>query len=218
MRILLTGANGFIGRRVLEALRGREHHVIAHGRSAPEESGGAAEQIASDLLEAGAPEALARAARPDVLVHLAWTVEHGRFWTDPRNEAWADASLRLARACAQAGARRIVATGTCYEYDWPADADCEERATRLATHTPYDSAKARCRAMIGAWAQEAGVEFAWARLFHLYGPGEHPERLVASVARALARGEPALCGSGAGLRDFMDSREASRRSRLAAPR
>jgi hypothetical protein len=101
-----------------------------------------------------------------------------------------------------------VATGTCYEYAWPDDADCLERATPLATHTPYDFAKARCRAMIGAWAQAAGVEFAWARLFHLYGPGEHPERLVASVARALARGEPALCGSGAALRDFMDSREA----------
>ncbi len=64
MRILLTGANGFIGRRVLEALRGGEHHVIAHGRSAPEDTRGAAERIASDLLEEGAPEALAHAARP----------------------------------------------------------------------------------------------------------------------------------------------------------
>jgi len=139
MRILITGANGFIGRRVLEALLGRGHQVIAHGRRAVDGSSGV-ERVASDLLEAGAPEALAREARADVLVHLAWTVEHGRFWTDPRNDAWADVSLRLARACAQAGARRIVATGTCYEYDWPHDADCVENATPLAAHTPYDAA------------------------------------------------------------------------------
>jgi nucleoside-diphosphate-sugar epimerase len=55
---------------------------------------------------------------------------------------------------------------------------------------------------------QAGLSFAWARMFFLYGPDEAPNRLVASIARALVRGEPALSSSGRAIRDFMDTRDA----------
>jgi nucleoside-diphosphate-sugar epimerase len=50
------------------------------------------------------------------------------------------------------------------------------------------------------------VQVAWARLFHLFGPGEHPDRLVPSVARALIGGREARVASGRPVRDFASTR------------
>jgi len=57
--------------------------------------------------------------------------------------------------------------------------------------------------MLGQWSKQTGSSSAWGRIFHLYGPGEHPSRLVASVVRALLRGEPALCSDGRQVLDFL---------------
>ena len=162
----------------------------------------------ADLLSQDAAPRLIEAAAPDAILHLAWCVEPGRFWTDPANLDWVGASLRLARAGAEGGVRRFVGVGTCYEYDWPADAPCVEATTPLAAHTLYDAAKTGTAAILRRYFAGVGVEFAWARLFHLYGPGEDSRRFVPSVARALARGEPARCTRGLPIRDFLDVRDA----------
>ncbi len=207
MRVLLTGGGGFLGRPARAALRARGYEVIAAGRSPPAGSA-PRDWRACDLLAAGEADRVARECRPDMLVHLAWTSQPGKFWTDPVNAQWAEASLRLVRACAEVGARRICVAGTSYEYDWPADGDCGEENTPLARHTPYDTAKADLRVALSSFAGDGKISLAWARLFYSFGPDEHPDRLVASVARALVAGKPALCSSGRVVRDFMDSRDA----------
>jgi nucleoside-diphosphate-sugar epimerase len=44
---------------------------------------------------------------------------------------------------------------------------------------------------------------AWARVFHLFGPGEDPSRLVPTVAASLARGEPIDVTAGEQMRDYL---------------
>jgi nucleoside-diphosphate-sugar epimerase len=203
-RALVTGGSGFVGRPTVIALveRGWEVHVATGGGVAPQ-----ATAHRFDLLREDAGE-LVRAIAPDAILHLAWRVEPGKFWTDPANLDWVAASLRLARAAAEGGVRRFVGVGTCYEYDWPADAPCVEGVTPLAAHTLYDTTKAALAAILRRYFADAGVGFAWARLFYLFGPGEDARRFVPSVARALARGEPARCTRGVAVRDFLDVRDA----------
>ena len=55
------------------------------------------------------------------------------------------------------------------------------------------------------------VEFAWCRLFYLYGEGEDARRLVPYIRQQLHKGEPAELTSGKQIRDFMDVSEAGRR-------
>jgi nucleoside-diphosphate-sugar epimerase len=207
MRVLLTGASGFVGRATIPGLvrRGAEVHAVSRRKLDRKE---VKQWHRADLLEPGTAAAIVRQIRPDVILHLAWMVEHGSFWTSPLNLDWIAASLALARAGADAGVKRIVGVGTCFEYEFPANGDCDEEGTPLRPTTLYGVAKDATRRVLQAFSSEADLSFAWGRLFYLYGPGEAPERLVASVARALAAGKPAPCASGRPVRDFMDVRDA----------
>ncbi|WP_270934072.1 NAD-dependent epimerase/dehydratase family protein [Falsiroseomonas oryzae] len=207
-RLLLTGATGFVGRALVGPLQalGFELHAVTHG-DPPAIAGPRWHR--ADLLDEGAARALVRDLRPALLVHAAWYVVHGRFWTAPENEAWLEASDGLAAAFAEAGGRRFLGIGTCAEY---ADADGGDDAPwpetrRIAPATPYGRAKAGLARRLAALAERrAGFSVAWARLFHLFGEGEHPDRLVPSVALALAEGREARCASGRPVRDFASTR------------
>ncbi len=160
-----------------------------------------------------AMRATLRAVRPSHVLHLAWYVEHGRFWAAPENLDWVSATLSLARAAAEAGVTRFVGTGTCIEYDWSDQEGAQPPGLRkesdtLAPTFLYGEAKAACFRLLSAAAPGLGLSFAWGRLFHLFGPGENPARLVASLIAAMRAGKTAEIGSGRQLRDFMATQDA----------
>jgi nucleoside-diphosphate-sugar epimerase len=200
-RGLVTGATGFIGRHTLTRLAERGFEVHAVARSAPADRSEATWHT-TDLLEPGAPESLVRATRPSHLLHLAWFATPGEFWSSPENNRWLEESTNLIRAFAAAGGERVVVAGTCAEYDWGSGL-CVEGETRLEPATLYGRCKHLLHERTVEIAREAGIAAAWGRSFFVYGPGEHPNRLVASVIRSLMRGEEARCTHGQHVRDFL---------------
>jgi nucleoside-diphosphate-sugar epimerase len=157
----------------------------------------------ADLLDPGSTTALMLEVRPTHLLHLAWYTRPGAFWTSLENLDWVRASLGLLRMFGESGGQRAVLAGTCAEYSWQRDTHCVEQETVTRPATLYGAAKHGLHVVAAAWARQTGVAFAWGRVFHLYGPHEHPDRLVSSVACALLRGEEALCTHGRQLRDFL---------------
>ena len=211
--ILLTGAAGFVGRQVLRALRERGCRVRPVVRAGKQETlarDAALETIvASPDIFAENADWWARACRDvDTVIHAAWYAEPGQYLQSPKNQECLSGTLRLAEGAVQAGVRRFVGIGTCFEYDL--DAGRLSIETPLKPATPYAQAKVDAFNALSAALPRQGVVFAWCRLFYLYGEGEDSRRLVSYVRGRLQAGEPAELSSGSQVRDFLDVREAAR--------
>lgn len=201
-RILLTGATGFIGRALLDRLLADGHDVLAlYGRHAPELSHPRLEWRRLELLGAKEDE-LGLAFADEGLshcVHTAWYTDHADYLVHEVNREWVTASLRLRDAFAAAGGRRFVGLGTCIEYDADAEGPYREEATPLRADTLYGQCK---ETLFHALAARGG-DFAWARIFFVYGPGDRAGRLVPYVLSSFARGETAGPKTGGLRRDYI---------------
>lgn len=201
VRILVTGATGFVGRHVVPRLltAGYEVHAVS---SRATQTVPCLFPITADLLKPGEVERVVDAVRPELLLHLAWYAKHGSFWAAPENFAWADATARLLRAFHEMGGQRAVFAGTCAEYDWD-HGYCVEGLTPTRPRTLYGKCKDATRQYVQDYCESRGLSYAWGRIFFPYGPGEPPGRLLPSVLRALMRNEPVRCSHGRQLRDFL---------------
>jgi nucleoside-diphosphate-sugar epimerase len=208
-RVLVTGASGFIGRNVLAPLvaHGFDVHAVSRRPLLSLESPAAVCWHAHDLLDPVATRLLVERIQPSHLLHLAWYAEPGKYWSSPLNLDWVAASLQLLRAFHEFGGRRATFAGTCAEYAWGGDGLLNEATSPLEPASLYGASKKALHQLTASFAATAGLSTAWGRVFLLYGPHEHPARLVASVARALIRGEPAETSTGDQRRDFLHSED-----------
>jgi nucleoside-diphosphate-sugar epimerase len=201
-RIVLTGATGFIGTQVLDELmrRGAEIHAFSRRPPEPERRAGLVWHRAD--LVATVPTALLEAIRPSHCLHLAWEATPGRYRTARENYDWAASTLRLARAFYGAGGQSFTMAGSCAEYA-PSPEFCDESSTPLADDCAYAVCKVETARLVAALARDAAARFACGRIFYIYGPGEPPGKLVATLCRGLAGGQAVPLTSGADVVDYI---------------
>lgn len=201
-RVLVTGASGFIGRYVLPLLVEDGCDVIAISRHAPASEEEGVSWLTGDLLDEDDCRRLIRQAGAEVLLHLAWYAEHGKFWASPENFAWVRASLILLDEFSARGGKRMVVAGTCAEYDWRYGY-CVEDVTPTESGSVYGQCKDATRRLVQAYAGSRGLQWAWGRIFFPFGFGEPANRLLPSVIHALLNGETVRCSHGRQYRDFL---------------
>jgi len=216
-RVLVTGAGGFIGRHSLEPLRAAGYNVHAVFSNEPNH----AKEIAgvkahrADLLDPAAIDSLIQAVRPTHLLHFAWIATPGHYWNSAENYRWLEASQHLLRSFKEGGGIRAVMAGSCAEYDWSRVDICHERTSPLADASGAAvGVYAKCKIAMQRALEEFGrahdLSSAWGRLFFQFGPGEHPQRLVASVIIDLLSGREALCSHGRQIRSFLHAADVGR--------
>ena len=206
-RLLFTGAGGFIGRRAVPYLleRGFEVHAVD---VRPNDVAGCTVHTAN-LLDPSDIKRVISTVRPTHLLHLAWYVEHGKFWTSPDNTRWVEASIALLREFANHAGWRVVTAGTCAEYETGHEV-CAEDETPCRPATLYGACKYALSVLQAAMCRQMDVSSAWARVFFLYGPGEPERKLVSSVITSLLRGETAATTHGRQIRDFLHVEDVAR--------
>ena len=212
--ILLTGATGFVGRQVLHELARRNCRVrlvIREGSEGKVVPSAAVEKIVTtpDIWSESTAWWTDACRGVDTGIHAAWYVEPGQYLYSPKNTVCRAGTLRLAHGAIDAKIRRLVGVGTCFEYDLSAGYLSVE--TQLKPATPYAIAKADTFRQLAQLLPRQGIEFAWCRLFYLYGEGEDRRRLMPYLREKLAAGEPADLGSGEQVRDYLDVRDAARK-------
>lgn len=199
MRVLLTGATGFLGRHALRALHRHGFDVVVVGRTQPVET---AVWIEADLLSITDFRPLMQQAQATHLLHFAWYAEHGAYWTSSLNLRWTDATVRLVEAFCGAGGQQVVIAGTCAEYDWT-HGYCREDHTPLNPATLYGIAKDATRRLVNAVCQQHEVPCVWGRIFLPYGQGESVRRLIPSLIEVFRGGRAPFGVNATACRDFL---------------
>lgn len=206
MRVLLTGASGFIGSQVARLVLAERHRLTALVRPGSslhrlDGLGERLELLEGDLNRAASLEEQLRADVPDVCLHLAWYAEPGGkcLWAD-ENLDCLTGSLAFVRALRKAGCPRLIIAGTSVEYDTSTGYLTEASPIRPANL--YAAAKHSLFLTASNFDRRAGFEVAAARIFSVYGPWEDPRRLVPYVISKLLAGEACELTRGEQIRDY----------------
>ena len=205
MKVMLTGATGFVGRYLARELERQEIEYVSLQRGM--KSSDRAIQI--NLLDTNELEILFQKFKHTHLVHVAWYAEHGKYWNSELNLQWVLATNRLVEAFCSSGGQHVVITGTCAEYDWT-NGYCIEDVTPLNPRSLYGICKDTTRRVIELVVEKHGVSMSWARVFFPYGPGESSQRLIPSLFKAF-KGEILPFGVNAcSYRDLIHVEDAAR--------
>lgn len=201
-RVLVTGASGFVGQRCVHFLLKQGLDVVAAGRSSLQVSNPRLETLQVDLLDAERTRRAMERIQPTHLIHSAWQPVHGDVMASSQNWKWLKASIELVEMFRELGGSRAAVIGSCAEYDWRYGV-CRQDLTPLMAGSLYGAAKNALRNSLEVFAKSSGLSLVWPRPFFIYGPGEHPTRLVAHVVQALLEGRPAEISHGRQIRDYL---------------
>jgi len=203
-KVLLTGANGFIGRHTIPFLTklGYEVHAICYPDNSDLSEGKNIFLHRCNLLNMEEQKQLLIEVKPTHLLHFAWYAVPGKYWTSLENIRWVQTSLELLMNFTSQGGKRAVLAGTCAEYDWNYGY-CSEGITPTRPQTLYGTCKNSLQEILSQFSKQTGISSAWGRIFFLYGPYEAKTRLIPSVITSLLQGLPARCTDGNQIRDFL---------------
>ncbi len=201
-RVIVSGANGFIGCHTLPLLvnAGFEVHALNWLGEAAQVEGVSWHKV--DLMDHSAVDTLLHNLQVTHLLHLAWYTEHGKFWHAAENLQWVACSLNLLKCFVGLGGKRVLMAGSCAEYDW-SKGHCFEQSTECLPASLYGTSKHALHQIAQAYCAQSNISFAWGRIFFLYGSGEAASRFVPTVINGMLRQEKVPCSDGTQLRDFM---------------
>jgi nucleoside-diphosphate-sugar epimerase len=206
MTSLVTGANGFIGRRLVERLLRDDANVVVlvrPGRRLPEAWRSRVDVVAcADWSEPGLRRAIADRSF-DVMFHLAaYGINPADRDIDQLLHLNVAVPATLVRLCQARGARLVMA-GTFSEYLPPALPTPLDEQAPLETTRVYGASKAAGGLMARAVATTLGVDLRILRFFHVYGPGEAEHRLLPSLLSGLSQRRRVALSAGTQIRDFV---------------
>ena len=182
-RILLTGADGFVGRALGERLRNAGAAVFA--ARGPGALGGV--DLSVDA------QRVVREADPEIVVHLAGLSSVGSSLNDP-SALWDNVRMTdaLARALRGRGRPvRLLFASTAEVYGASFNAGVVDEDSALVPLNAYGRSKVACEYLLRDAASDA-LRVTALRLFNHSGPGQSDRFVLPSLARQIARLEAGL--------------------------
>ncbi|HSS38769.1 MAG TPA: NAD-dependent epimerase/dehydratase family protein [Polyangia bacterium] len=218
MRILVTGAAGFIGSHLCERLCARGDQVLGLDNFDPFYPRAVKERnltglradprftlIEGDLREAATLAQAFDRAQPEVVVHLAALAGVRPSLMDPAR--YADVNVtgtqRVVDALRAAGARRLVFASSSSVYGLDSEPPFKESDSCLKPVSPYASTKRSGELLLFTAHHLYSLDVTCLRFFTVFGPRQRPDLAIHKFARRIAAGQAIeLYGDGTTSRDY----------------
>jgi dTDP-6-deoxy-L-talose 4-dehydrogenase (NAD+) len=209
MKILVTGATGFIGYHVIHYLLDNKFEIIATSSSRERAKNkdwfnqvSFIEQIIGIKTE---ENLFQKFGQPDILIHLSW-----EGLPDYKNlihvEKVLPAHYAFLENMIRNGLSNLTVTGTCFEYGMKTG--CFTETMTPEPGNPYARAKDELRKQLEDLQAVHSFSFKWVRLFYMYGKGQNPGSVLALLDSALSRGDEIFNMSGGQqVRDYLPVEE-----------
>ncbi len=225
MRVLVTGAGGFVGGHLVAFLRAEQPEAEVFGIVQPRGgitwgSGAGMTALEADLDDAAATAAVVEAVRPERIVHLAGQSSPQHSWLDPGGTLRTNVMgiVHVLDGARRAGLRpAVLVVGSAEEYGRaPAEELPLRETTPLRPGSPYAVSKTAQAALAALYGPAGGMKVVLTRTFHHTGPGRGEAFAESSFARQIAEIEAGLrppllkVGNLEAVRDFTDVRDVVR--------
>lgn len=209
MKIIVTGANGFIGRHLLPLLIDEGHEVIAVVRSKKNliNCGGRCQFVELDIADINSHKFM-MLKQADTLIHLAWGYL-SNYRTLQHIETELPVHYQFIKKIISLGVMNISVVGTCFEYGMQSGELSESLATQ--PDNPYGFAKDTLRKQLGFFRIKYDFNLTWMRLFYMYGDDQPANTLYSQLRAAVNKGEQVFNMSGGEqLRDYLHINEVAK--------
>ena len=205
MKILVTGASGFIGNHVVKELLKKGIHVVASSQNQEKAQNMSWFQQVEYVQQAiGTPlsnEFKSAILNVDVCIHLAWD-GLSDFRSELHTSTYLSNHFEFLKELIELGIPKISAVGTCLEYGLQEGELSEEIET--APIIAYGIGKNQLRKQLQALQNEYPFELDWIRLFYMYGEGQHPKSILPQLRTAIASGDKIFnMSQGDQVRDYL---------------
>ncbi len=206
MKLLVSGATGFIGNYIIkELLKCTDIEVIATSldpitKVKNKEWFKAVKYKARDLNEVK-ENYFTFFENPDLLIHLSWQglPNYNELFHIERNLY---TNYNFIKNMIENGLRNLTVIGTCLEYGMQEGSLSEEMPTNPIT--AYGLGKDTLRKFIKELKKKYEFTFKWIRLFYIYGRGQSPKSIISQLDQALKNNEEVFnMSKGDQLRDYL---------------
>jgi UDP-glucose 4-epimerase len=193
VKLLITGAGGFVGSAIVRVALARGHEVTVLSRpdSSQRRLADVATRVRIALLRTTSPLGLREVVSdhaPDAVIHAGWHgVEGGARQDLQQVTVNVPFAVGLAAAARASACPVFLGLGSQAEYGPHQEVISEDTATQPVTL--YGAAKLAVAHALSAQLASTRTRFVWLRIFSSYGPDDNPGVMLTYLVRALIAGE-----------------------------
>lgn len=204
MRVFITGGTGFIGRYVLKHLGKEGYNILLLTRASKENFSSIMKSKKVDIISGNLSDIdkwknKLKQFKPEVTIHLAWEgIPDYGVKTSIKNLKY---GLNLFEELASSGCKKIICTGSCWEYGQNQGEISEDLPVKSLN--AFTIAKNVLHLLGREIAKENNMQFIWTRLFYVYGPGQRENSLIPHIIKCVKEGKEPKIKTPSARNDFI---------------